>query len=596
MKAIMVMFDSLNRQMLPPYGCDWTHTPNFSRLAERSVTFDNCYAGSMPCMPARRELHTGRYNFLHRSWGPLEPFDDSCPQMLRDAGVYTHLVTDHQHYWEDGGATYHNRYRTYELFRGQEGDAWKGHVVDPEIPDNIRRITGEAWRQDWVNRQYMTTEADQPQTKTFDAGLEFIATNHAEDNWFLQIETFDPHEPFFTHEPYKRLYAHDYDGPHFDWPDYKRVTETDDQIAHLRYEYAALLSMCDHNLGRVLDTMDEHGLWDDTMLIVCTDHGFLLGEHGWWGKMVQPWYDETIHTPLFIWDPRNRKANERRTALVQTIDLGPTLLEYFGLDRTPDMLGTPLRDTVTDDTPIRQAGLFGSHGGHVCVTDGRHVYMRACTTPDNQPLHEYTLMPTHMRARFRPEELRNAELHPPLSFTKGAPVLRAPASAMISPYAFGTLLFDLANDPGQQHPLIDDDLELRMATLLVDAMRTADAPPEQYTRLGLPPEGPVTTDHLLARTQRPQAEAAAAPPARAEDYPTGPLSVRTPVRDLVTNPDAERILRRRLAALLDGPFLAIAGGMSPLDLAVGPRARLSREDLAEIANELADASEAIPRN
>ena len=77
MKAIMVMFDSLNRHMLPSYGCEWIHAPNFERLAERSITFDNCYVGSMPCMPARRELHTGRYNFLHRSWGPLEPFDDS---------------------------------------------------------------------------------------------------------------------------------------------------------------------------------------------------------------------------------------------------------------------------------------------------------------------------------------------------------------------------------------------------------------------------------------------------------------------------------------------------------------------------------------
>ena len=83
MKAIMVMFDSLNRHMLPPYGCDWVHAPNFTRLAERTVTFENSYIGSMPCIPARREMHTGRYNFLHRSWGPIEPFDDSAPQMLR---------------------------------------------------------------------------------------------------------------------------------------------------------------------------------------------------------------------------------------------------------------------------------------------------------------------------------------------------------------------------------------------------------------------------------------------------------------------------------------------------------------------------------
>ncbi|SUG17959.1 putative sulfatase [Salmonella enterica subsp. arizonae] len=68
MKAVMLMFDTLTRNHLAPYGGD-AITPNFTRLAQESAQFDNFYVGSMPCMPARRELHTGRYNFLHRSWG-----------------------------------------------------------------------------------------------------------------------------------------------------------------------------------------------------------------------------------------------------------------------------------------------------------------------------------------------------------------------------------------------------------------------------------------------------------------------------------------------------------------------------------------------
>ena len=106
MKAIMVMYDSLNRHMLSPYGCDWTQTPNFKRLADRCVTFDKCYVGSLPCMPARREIHTGRYNFLHRSWGPMEPYDDSMPEILKKNGIYSHLISDHYHYWEDGAVSY----------------------------------------------------------------------------------------------------------------------------------------------------------------------------------------------------------------------------------------------------------------------------------------------------------------------------------------------------------------------------------------------------------------------------------------------------------------------------------------------------------
>src|SRR3954452_2424307 len=417
------MFDSLNRRYLPPYGAEGIHAPNFARLAERTVTFDTCYAGSMPCIPARREMHTGRYNFLHRGWGPLEPFDDSVPELLKQAGIHTHLATDHEHYWEDGGATYHNRFSTYEFFRGQQGDFWKGHVADPPMPENLRRRRRPTFRRDWVNRLYMADEGNHPQTLTFDAGLHFIETNADEDSWLVQIETFDPHEPFFSYPRYGALYPEDYDGPHFDWPDYAQVLETREQAAHARREYSALLSMCDRSLGRVLDRMDELDLWDDTMLMVVTDHGFLLGEHGWWGKNVPPWYEETIHTPLFIWDPRTRVVGQRRRSLVQTIDIGPTLLDFFGVPMTLDMEGKPLRRVIADDEPVREAGLFGAFGGHVNVTDGRYVYMRAPATAANAPLAEHTLMPMHMKAMFSPEELRRAKLVRPFSFTKGIPVL-----------------------------------------------------------------------------------------------------------------------------------------------------------------------------
>ena len=480
----MLMFDTLNRRYLPCYGNTWVHAPNFERLAERTVLFDNSYVGSMPCMPARRELHTGRLNFLHRSWGPLEPFDDSMPEILRQNGVYCHLTSDHYHYWEDGGATYHQRYSTWNFHRGQEGDRWIPHVAETD-PINYDLRT-----QDKINRQYMTTEEEQPQTKTVDEGLAFLDKNHDVDNWFLHIETFDPHEPFFTQEDYKALYPDDYEGPDLDWPNYRPVDESPEEIQRCRNNYAALLSMCDANLGRVLDAMDRYNLWDDTMLIVNTDHGFLLGEHDWWAKCVQPFYGEVAHTPLFVWDPRSAKRGERRGSLVQTIDLAPTLLDYFGVACPPDMQGYALGATIADDTPVREACLFGIFGGQVNVTDGRYVYMRGPATQENRPLDEYTLMPTHMRALFSVEELTEAELSEPLPFTKGVPVLRIPAARRL-PIPdlrldiFDTLLFDLHTDPGQEHPLDDPEVEERMTRHLVALMQENDAPAAQYERLGL---------------------------------------------------------------------------------------------------------------
>ncbi|MFD1543309.1 sulfatase [Nonomuraea guangzhouensis] len=551
MKAIILMFDSLNRHLLAPYADTFVDAPNFARLAAKAVTFDNFYAGSMPCMPARRELHTGRYNFLHRSWGPLEPFDDSMPELLKQAGVHTHLASDHPHYWEDGGATYHTRYSTWEFFRGQEGDPWKGVV-------GASGMHG----QDAVNRTYMATEAEHSQTRTVDAGLHFLETNVHADRWLLQIELFDPHEPFFTHQRYKDLYPHDYDGPDFDWPPYQKVVEPKDQIEHARYEYAALVTMCDRSLGRVLDFMDEHAMWDDTLLLVNTDHGFLLGEHGWWAKSVMPWFNELVHLPMFLWDPRTGGRDQRRGALAQTIDIAPTVLRYFGLEPTPDMQGHDLASTEG-----HEGALFGIHGGHVNVTDGRYVYMRAAKNPANGPLEEYTLMPTHMRARFSVDELQTWEPAEPFTFTKGLRTMRMPAApSWMNPWQHGTLLFDLRTDPAQETPVVDDDVELRMIELLRQLLIDTDAPAGQFERLGIPREGVITREHLLVREQRERAATTAAPlPAAAELQ--APALLRAPLLELLRITGAKDVLVREAPALVQSELLSAPVSMSLLDLA-----------------------------
>ena len=494
MKTIMVMFDSLNRHMLPPYGCDWIHAPNFGRLAERCLTFDNSYICSMPCMPARRELHTGRPNFLHRSWGPLEPFDDSMPRILHENGVSSHLISDHYHYWETGGATYHTRYSTWQFYRGQEGDPWIGQVADPpEIAAAGQNALSDSWhRQDRINRLFLQSESFQPQSKTFAAGCNFIRRNHNEDRWYLQIETFDPHEPFFSQQAYKDLYPGliaDPEAPLLDWPVYGEVTEGPELIEQCRGHYAALLSMCDSSLGKVIDLMDEFSLWNDTLLIVWTDHGFLLSEHGCWGKGRMPWYNHLAHTPFFVWDPRCRHSGERRQSLVQpALDLGPTILHFFDLETTADMRGCDLAETISSDTAVREAAIFGTHGGHLNVTDGRHVYMRAAASPENTPLYNYTLMPTNMREFFSPETLTRAQISEALPFSKGCPLLQIPVSSSRTgwnQHVFGSRLYDLDSDPGQSSPIDDPEVREAMIEKMKTLMEFYDAPSEQYQRLGI---------------------------------------------------------------------------------------------------------------
>ncbi len=482
MKAIMVMFDSLNRHMLATYGGNEAKTPNFDRLATESVTFDCCYVGSMPCMPARRELNTGRYNFLHRSWGPLEPFDDSMPEILNDKGIYSHLISDHYHYWEEGGANYHSKFSSWKNIRGQEGDPW---IADVNEMNRVSMAGRNRRESDKINRKYMTKEQDFPMPRTFAAGLEFLERNHQADQWYLQLETFDPHEPYFLPEKYLQMFDIDL-TEHNDWPPYSKTRDSA-QTKTYRKLNAALVSMCDDYLGRILDFMDKHDMWKDTMLIVNTDHGFLLGEHDWWGKCRMPFYSEIARTPLFIRDPRSGIKDERRGSLVQTIDLPATVLSYFDLELPKDMQGVDLAPVIENDTPVREGALFGCHGGHVNCTDGRYVYMRAPVSADNTPLFNYTQMPAHMCRPFSLEEMRSMQRHPGFSFTKDTPVMQIQTDTFRgnTAHEFGTMLFDLEADPQQKTPLNDPGKEAGMTELLTRLMRENDAPEEQFERLGL---------------------------------------------------------------------------------------------------------------
>lgn len=492
MKAIYLMFDSLRRDFLPCYGGTEAQLPNFRRLAERTVVFDGSYAGSLPCMPARRELHTGRYNFLHCSWGPMEPFDVSMPELLKQNGVHSALITDHYHYLQDGGATYQGRYSSWQCFRGQESDAWIGDASPREdlshamslqnLPQPLRAMRTRGVRQNAVNRAWRGgAEERYSQTLTFNSGMEFMRRNAGEDNWFLQLEVFDPHEPFDAPAAYQRPGA----AGGADWPPYAPVSETPGQVEAMRRKYIALLEYCDANLGRLLDEMDRLDLWKDTLLIVGTDHGFLLGEHGWWGKNLMPDYEEIVHTPLFIWDPRSGRRGERRGALVQTVDLCPTILEYFGLPIPAEVQGHSLRQTLEDDTPVRQYALFGYFGAAIGVTDGRWAYLRA-PQDDTVPVMEYTLMPTRIMGFTPPQVLQQAALHPPLPFTRGCPVLCYPGAVSKKMQTGTHLLFDLQTDPKQQQPLTDAAAEQELCRAMARAMRENDAPPELYQRFRLP--------------------------------------------------------------------------------------------------------------
>ncbi len=516
MKTVFVLFDSLNRSALGAYGGTAVATPNFDRFARKAVTFDKHYVGSLPCMPARRDLHTGRLNFMHRSWGPLEPFDDSFARILSQNGVYTHLISDHLHYFEDGGWGYATAFDSWDFIRGQEYDALKALVSPPvgryrekfdgrhypleNLKDGQPITRGTVDRTTWkrsraaITRDFLKEEADFPTAKCFASAFEFLELNAAADDWFLQLECFDPHEPFVAPERFRAAYESGYDGKILDWPLYEKVSESEQEIAEIRGNYAALVAMCDAYFGKLLDYFDAHDLWKDTALVLTTDHGFLLSEHEWWGKNRTPYYEEISHIPLMIWHPDYAACRgARRSSLTQTPDLMPTFLSLHGCPVPPSVTGASLVPLLDDDAPVHASVALGMFAGPVCVTDGRYSYFRYPDDPAGATLNLYTLMPTHMMSHFDIDELRTSELAGPFDFTKGAPVLKIrmdPRNSQLGADGLTlaeceTALFDLDTDPKQEHPLFDTETAARLADEICLHFARHDAPDELYAHFGL---------------------------------------------------------------------------------------------------------------
>ena len=206
-----------------------------------------------------------------------------------------------------------------------------------------------------------------------------------------------------------------------------------------------------------------------------------------------PVYDEIAHIPLFIHHP-DITPGTRRAALTQTMDLMPTFLGLHGVATPPEVQGRSLLSVLERDQAVRDAALFGVFGSAVNTTDGRYTYFRYPDDLSWQDLYQYTLMPTHMTAMFSPEELSGASLAPSFPFSKGAPLLKVPATEKSplhrshGPAALAdtaTVLFDLHTDPRQLQPLDDPAITARLAASIATLMAANDAPEELFRRFGL---------------------------------------------------------------------------------------------------------------
>lgn len=483
--------DTLRKDYLQIYNPESkVSTPNLDNFSSDALVFDNHFIGSTPCMPARRDILTGRLNFLERSWGPVEPYDITFPKLLQNEGIFSHLTTDHTHYFRLGGEGYINQYTTWDFHRGQEGDPWNSKIRDPEwMPE---QYYGKLRKQYQANRErWLNDEEKYPTPKTFNSACDWLEENQGEKEFFLQVEVFDPHEPFDVPDKYMKMYDNEYDGPYFETPNYGAVDVPEKAQEYIKRRYSALVTMTDVYFGKLIKKLKQLDMYEETLIIVTSDHGYFLGDRGLFGKNYMHNYNELASLPLMVKHPYKIKAGERTDELTQNIDIMPTVLDYYDLPIPEVVRGVSWKPIFDNQPRTKKVALYGAHGITVNITDGDYTYFRA-PNEENYPLFEYSAMPTtirHYLGENNPEEIEYGRF---LERTK-YPVMKVPIKKAaildglgdVAHFTNESLLYDIKKDPQQQHPITNEELEKRYKKLLKEALINNEAPTEQCQRLNL---------------------------------------------------------------------------------------------------------------
>ena len=494
--VIVLLLDSLNRHMLGAYGGVEFETPNLDAFAKGAVRFDNHHTGSLPCMPARHDILCGALDFLWRPWGSVEIWEDAITYELRKSGVVSQLISDHPHLFETGGENYHGDFTAWAYERGHEGDAWKTRP-DPSWAGAPGMGRGHMPYDD--SRGWFRGEADFPGPRTMAAAARWIEENAGyHERFFLFVDEFDPHEPFDTPEPWASKYDRDWQGPHLIWPPYMqgaiaKGVLTGRQARQLRASYGGKLSMIDHWLGKVLAAIAVKGLTDDTMVMICTDHGHYLGEKDIWGKPGVPIYAPLGHIPLLVRYPG--VAAGSRQALTTSVDIFATLADVFDVTVRQRTHGKSLLPVLHEHTSeIRDHLLTGVWGREVQLVTPTHKYSRGPAGP-NAPLsmisNRWSTMPTHVVDKHVALPLPDDRAFLDRMPGSTVPVIHQPYDAG-DPIPFwgrtrasDNLVFDRINDPAEEQNLAGSVLEGQLAQQLRAALLEIEAPASQFQRLGL---------------------------------------------------------------------------------------------------------------
>jgi arylsulfatase A-like enzyme len=424
MNLIVIMLDSLRQDHVSFYnggrrafeGVAACATPNIDAFARDSVSFENAYPEGLPTIPVRCSLMTGQRTLPYRPWEPLRrfPADITLTEILRPEGYVCGLVSDTYHLMKPD-MNFHRGFHSFIWIRGQEYDAYVSSPSRRNIGDYVNGNYGEQWRnmvhQFLANTDEFKGEGDRFPARVFAEASRWVRLNRVHRNLFLWVDCFDPHEPWDPPEGFDTYTDPAYRGPRLILPMGGDASKWADEgeMNHIRGLYAGEVSFVDHCFGSFIETLDELGYLDDSVIVLLSDHGHPLADHGKFLKGADRMYNELLKVPFLVRLPGGEGAR-RSKAVTQFQDLAPTLLEIIGMkEETGSMQGESFADVLRFSRDHHKESIIaGYHDGvDRCIRDQVWSYIQR---PEGQPDELYDIVSDPKeRANLideRPEEAR----------------------------------------------------------------------------------------------------------------------------------------------------------------------------------------------
>jgi len=387
-----VLLITTDQQRFDTLGCNGSRiarTPHLDRLAERSVVFDNAFIQNTVCIPSRACIQTGRYTHQHgarymESEIDLSPglpeWEVTFMERLQQAGYRTgatgkiHMMPERGFDWMEIGGGKGARWTQSTGLPigpaplGKQYAAW----LEARSPGAYERIYEQRrkpeYKQNWSSVVNCLPLEQYVETYILEKTVEFM-TQPSDRPFFMWCGFCGPHGPHDPPASHADLYPledlpmpptleHDMSDrpPHLRGSRGRELATRDNGMALRRYMsfYLCLVTLIDEYVGKLVETLEERGLMDNTLILYTTDHGEMMGDFGRMGKGA--FYEPVIHAPLIATPPGGAQNPGHFEGLIETMDIAPTILDYAGVDRPEQMQATSFR-------PV----LEGGEGGHDAV-------------------------------------------------------------------------------------------------------------------------------------------------------------------------------------------------------------------------------------